>query len=90
MEKKPVYREQMFDVISQAIENTGKGDESYDDHQKALDILGVLENLLAYTIYTTCDSAETVRDSCEESHVNIKKLALRLMESEKSGDLDSE
>lgn len=85
MEKQPGYRDQMFDALSIAIENTGKDDPSYDNHQKALDILSVLENLLAYTIYSTCDSADTVRDSCEESHVNIKKMALRMMENEQSG-----
>ena len=81
--KKPNYREQMFDTLANAIENTGKSDESYDNYLKALDILDVLEGLLAYTIYNTCDNAETIRLACEESAANITMRALKMFETSK-------
>ncbi|STX27778.1 Uncharacterised protein [Legionella beliardensis] len=76
------YKDKMFDGISKYIEETGSHDEHYTNEAKARDILEVLEALLAYTIYTTCVSKETVRDSCEESYFNIKRQALALMEKE--------
>lgn len=76
------YREALFDAIANTIENVGKNDPEYTPTQKSLDILDVLENLLAYTIYSTCNSLETVRDSAEESYVNIKKRALHMMKQE--------
>ena len=81
--KKPNYRDQMFDTLANAIENTGKSDESYDNYLKALDILDVLESLLAYTIYNTSDSQDTIRDASEESYINIKKRALKMFENSK-------
>ena len=73
------YKRHMFDAISKIIEEAGASDDTYTDEKKAYDILAVLESLLAYTIYTTCISAETIRDSAEESHVNIKRQALQLL-----------
>ncbi|HEU5281722.1 MAG TPA: hypothetical protein VFU82_07085 [Gammaproteobacteria bacterium] len=78
------YKEKLFDVISTAIEETGKEDTAYTDAEKALDILDVLESLLAYTIYTTCDSDDTIRDSAEESYINIKKRALMMLKNEQT------
>ena len=74
------YEKDMFDGISKIIEETGAGDEAYSNEDKALDILGVLESLLAYTIYTTCISPETIRDSAEQSYVNIKRQALQMLQ----------
>ena len=74
------YRDQMFDAISNIIEVTGRDDANYDNHQKARDILEMLESLLAYAIYNTCISPETIRDSCEESYVSIKKRALMMFD----------
>ena len=71
----------MFAELSQVIEATGKGDESYDNKAKAVDILSVLESLLAYTIYTTCVTSEHVRDSCEESYMQIKRQALEMIKA---------
>jgi hypothetical protein len=76
------YKDQLFDSTSKCIEEIGKQDESYTNEAKARDILEVLEALLSYTIYTTCVSRDTIRDSCEESYFNIKKQALMLMEKE--------
>ena len=61
------------------IEESGNGDESYDDMRKATDIMDILENLLAYIIYTMCVSTDHVRDTCEESYMNIKHQALKMM-----------
>jgi|GEM_PF-6849272 hypothetical protein len=82
-EQQPNYREQLFDTLAHAIEDNGKSDPSYDNYQKALDILEVLESLLAYTIYSTCDSPDNIRDACDETHVNIKKRALKMFENDK-------
>ncbi|STX51588.1 Uncharacterised protein [Legionella busanensis] len=76
------YKDQLFDDISRCIEDVGSQDEQYNNEDKARDILEVLEALLAYTIYTTCISKDTVRDSCEESYFNIKRQALVLMDKE--------
>ena len=73
------YEKEMFANISTIIEKTGASDEAYTDEKKALDILAVLESLLAYTIYTTCIDAGTIRDSAEQSYVNIKKQALFML-----------
>ena len=75
----------MFDAISKIIEETGAGDENYTPEKKALDIFTVLESLLAYTIYTTCVSSETIRDSAEESYVNIKRQALHMLKENPIG-----
>lgn len=76
------YKNELFDQMSQLLEDLGKDDEKYDGFQKAADVLDVLESLLAYAIYSVSISSETVRDACEESYVNIKKRALRMMEQE--------
>lgn len=76
------HREAMFDALSQAIENTGKGDKEYTDYDKALDILDVLESLLAYTIFSTCVTTDQIRDSSEESYMTIKKRALQIYHSQ--------
>lgn len=77
--EKQTYKTQMFDEVSKIIEATGQGDSNYSAEEKAMDIFVVLESLLAYTIYTTCISAESVRDSAEESYINIKRQALEMM-----------
>ncbi|KTD15925.1 hypothetical protein E3983_02545 [Legionella israelensis] len=79
MTKDISYADQLFESLSDTIENIGKEDPDYDDKQKALDILNVLESLLAYTIYTTCITSENVRDSAEESYMNIKRQALEMI-----------
>lgn len=73
---KPIYRESLLNQLSEIIENHGANDKEYDNLTKALDILDVLEVLLAYTIYNTNVSADTIRDSAEESYFNIKRRAL--------------
>lgn len=79
MQKDTNYEQEMFANISTIIEKTGAADEAYTAEKKALDILSVLESLLAYTIYTTCIDAETIRDSAEQSYVNIKRQALFML-----------
>lgn len=75
------YREQLFDALAREIENSGKQDASYTNQQKALDILEVLEDLLAYTIFNLCDNKDTIRDASEESYMNIKQRALLMFEN---------
>ncbi len=79
MSAKQNHADQMFKEISNLIENIGKNDQEYTNHKKAIDILNVLEGLLAYTIYTTCYTAEEVRDAAEESYFSIKKQALAIL-----------
>lgn len=76
------YREEMLSKIADIIEKTGQDDDAYVDHEKALDILMVLEGLLGYTIFTTCNDAGEVRDASEESYINIKRRALQLLRDE--------
>ncbi|MCX7116609.1 MAG: hypothetical protein NTW94_01620 [Legionellales bacterium] len=77
--KKKEHERHMFEEISQIIEKTGADDAGYVAEKKALDIFAVLESLLAYTIYATSVSPETIRDSAEESYVNIKRQALHML-----------
>ncbi len=77
------YREEMLTKIADVIEQTGQKDDAYVDHEKALDILVVLEGLLGYTIFTTCNDSGEIRDACEESFINIKRRALQLLRDEK-------
>ena len=77
------YREEMLSKVADIIEKTGKKDDAYVDHEKALDILMVLEGLLGYTIFTTCRDSGEIRDACEESYINIKRRALQLHRDEK-------
>lgn len=79
MSEQKNYADQLFTEISNLIENTGKNDQDYTNHNKAIDILNVLESLLAYTIYTTCYTTEEVRDAAEESYFSIKKQALVIL-----------
>lgn len=89
MTEKKDYQRQMFDAIGKILEETGADDQMYSNEEKALDILNVLESLLAYSIYNTCISAETIRDSAEESYVNIKKRALRMLKDHPISPADS-
>lgn len=73
------YADQMFTELSNVIENVGKDDQQYTNQKKAVDILNVLESLLAYTIYTTCCTTEDVRDAAEESYLSIKRQALAII-----------
>lgn len=82
MTEESKYKEELFNTLADAIENIGKDDPTYSETQKALDILDVLESLLAYTVYSTSVSIETVRTSAEESYMNIKKRALDMMSDE--------
>lgn len=84
MQQKLSYREKMLSQIAEIIEKTGADDEAYGVSDKALDILMVLEGLLGYTIFTTCTDAGEVRDACEESYINIKRRALKLLRDEQS------
>jgi hypothetical protein len=79
MSAKVDYPEFMFSQISKLIENTGKGDAEYTAKTKVIDILNVLESLLAYTIYTTCLTTEDVREASEDSYVSIKKQAVAML-----------
>ena len=65
--------------ISNVIENSGKNDPEYSNEKKAVDILNVLESLLAYTINTTCLTTNDVRDAAEDSYFSIKKQALAII-----------
>ena len=73
------HRAKMFDAISHIIEEAGKDDPAYDNFQKAADVLEILESLSAYTLFTICQTTDQVRDVCEESYMNMKRQALRLM-----------
>lgn len=79
MKKINDHADKMFTEISKIIEQTGKDDNAYTNEKKAIDILSVLENLLAYTIYSTCNTTEEVRDSAEETYFNIKRQALAIL-----------
>ena len=79
MSAKKKYADTMFAEISNIIETTGKDDPEYTNKTKALDILNVLEGLLAYTIYSTCYTTDEIRDSAEETYFNIKKQALAIL-----------
>ena len=76
------HREELLGNIANIIETTGQDDADYQDKDKALDILMVLESLLGYTIYTSCLDEHDARDLCEESYVNIKRRALNLLRNE--------
>lgn len=76
------YREQMFNGLVKVLESIGKDDKPYDQSQKAKDMLEVLELVLASTITATSADRESVRESCEESYFNIRKIALTLYEEE--------
>jgi len=78
------YRDKLLNQLTEIIENLGANDKDYDDTQKSLDILDVLELLLGYTIHTTCNSIDTIRDSSEESYFNIKRRALTFYRNETS------
>jgi len=78
-EEKKDYREEMFNNLADVIENTGKDDKGYDGLDKARDILEVLESLLAFAIYNTSISEETIKQSAEESHTNIREGALDML-----------
>ena len=82
------HRNSLLDAIALAIEKTGHDDESYDDVQKARDILDVLESLLAYAIYNTSVNPDSIRDSCEESYVNIRRQALMLFNRDMESTLN--
>jgi hypothetical protein len=73
------HAKNMFESIAVLIEETGKDDKDYNAKNKLLDIFDVLESLLAYTIFTACITPENVRDCAEESFVNIKKKALKML-----------
>lgn len=78
-EDKKDYGLEMFDKISEVLDGIGAGDESYTDEDRALDILNVLETHLAFTIYSTCISKETINESAKESYDNIKSRALEML-----------
>jgi hypothetical protein len=79
MNTKKNYADQMFTELSKIIEHVGKDDEEYTNQKKAVDVLNVLESLLAYTIYTTCYTTEDVRDAAEDSYISIKRQALAII-----------
>ena len=76
------YREQMFKGLLQVIEDTGRNDKRYDETQKPRDILEMLELVLATSILATSVDRETIRESCEESYFNIRRMALTLYEDD--------
>ena len=76
------HREELLSNIANIIEATGQDDANYQDKDKALDIMMVLESLLGYTIYTSCLDEHDARDLSEESYVNIKRRALNLLRKE--------
>jgi hypothetical protein len=73
------YAQEMVENISKIIEQTGENDKDYTVEKKALDIMRVLEHVLAYTLYTTCDDSDSIRDSAEQSYLNIRGQALRIL-----------
>ena len=79
MSTKKNHADKMFTELSNVIENVGKNDPEYTNQKKAIDILNVLESLLAYTIYTTCYTTEEIRDASEDSYFSIKKQALAII-----------
>lgn len=79
MSTKKSHADQMFTDLSNIIEHAGENDQDYTNQKKAIDILNVLESLLAYTIYTTCNTTEEVRDAAEETYFSIKSQALAIM-----------
>ena len=84
----PNYREQMFKGLLQVIENIGKNDKKYDENQKPRDILEMLELILATSIVATSIDRETIRESCEESYFNIRRMALSMYEDGLKTELD--
>lgn len=78
MTEKTDHKKALLESLSLTIEKAGQDDPDYDNFDKARDILDTLESLLAYAIYNTCVSPETIRDSAEESYVNIKRRALAI------------
>ena len=78
------YREQMFNGILQVLDSTGKGDKPYDDTQKTIDMLEILELTLASTISAIAPDREAIREACDEAAFHIKKIALDLFEQEQT------
>jgi hypothetical protein len=78
------YREQMFNGILKVLETTGKGDQPYDDTQKTIDILEILELTLASTLIAIAPDKDSVRDACDEAAFHIKKIAINLYEQEQT------
>jgi len=74
----PSYREAMFNGVVKVLESIGREDRQYDATQKPGDILEMLELILASSISATSTDRESVRESCEQSYFNIKKIALAL------------
>jgi hypothetical protein len=71
-----LYKERMYKVIAELFEKTGANNPTYSETQKATDILEVLSTLLAFTIYNSCPTAETIRDASEATYFQIKQMAL--------------
>lgn len=76
------YQDDLFSKMSQFIDSFGIQDVNYSPQQRTEDILNVLEDLLAITIFSISIDRETVRDASEASYVNIKNKALYLMQQE--------
>ena len=70
------YKEEMFQHIAELFERIGTNDSKYSETQKVTDILEVLSTLLAFTIYNSCPTAETIRDASEATYFQIKQMAL--------------
>jgi len=71
-----IYKERMYKVIAELFEKIGASNPTYSETQKATDILEVLVTLLAFTIYNSCPTTETIRDASETSYFQIKQMAL--------------
>ncbi len=70
------YKEEMFQTIAELFEKIGTNDSEYSETQKVTDILEVLSTLLAFTIYNSCPTTETIRDASEATYFQIKQMAL--------------
>jgi len=85
----PTYREAMFNGVVQVLERVGREDKHYDTTQKPGDILEMLELILASSIAATSADREAVRESCEQSYFNIKKIALALHAEQRDPELNT-
>ncbi|OGV27214.1 MAG: hypothetical protein A3F18_07320 [Legionellales bacterium RIFCSPHIGHO2_12_FULL_37_14] len=79
MAKGTNYALDMFDKIATIIEDTGHGDKSYAARDKIIDVLDVLENLLAYTIYSASVTQADVKSCVKESFKNVETKALKIL-----------
>ena len=76
MQDKNKYKDLLLKQISKSIELFGMTDKEYSDERKLLDVLDVLESILAYSLCNISIDIPSIRDASEESYVNIKRKAI--------------